>query len=68
MGIYRIVGLPDWGIYRNGIYRIGRANPWGGGEWVAKFIGSAIVAMAAAIVTIANVEIAAIIEPQQTSS
>jgi hypothetical protein len=31
-------------------------------------IGSAIVAMAAAIVTIANVVIAAVVEPQQSSS
>ena len=33
-----------------------------------RFIGSAIVAMAAAIVTIANVVMAAVVEPQQSWS
>ena len=54
---------------------LGRANPWGagsglvGGEGRSKtLIGSAIVAMAAAIVTIANVVIAAVVEPQQSWS
>ena len=42
---------------------------WGGGERRFKtLIGSAIVAKAAAIVTIANVVMAAVIEPQQSLS
>ena len=76
MGIYRIEGLPDWGIYRIGIYRIGARQSVGGrgvGWWAGRgrpksLIGSAIVAMAAAIVTIANVVIAAVVEPQQSWS
>ena len=76
MGIYRIGGLPDWGIYRIGIYRIGARQSVGGrgvGWWAGRgrskiLIGSAIVAMAAAIVTIANVVIAAVVEPQQSWS
>ena len=55
---------------------LGRANPWGGrgvGWWAGRgrsetLIGSAIVAMAAAIVTIANVVMAAVVEPQQSWS
>ena len=76
MGIYRIGGLPDWGIYRIGIYRIGArqsARRRGVGWWAGRgrsktLIGSAIVAMAAAIVTIANVVIAAVVELQQSWS
>ena len=76
MGIYRIGGLPDWGIYRIGIYRIGARQSvgWRGVGWWAgrgrskTLIGSAIVAMAAAIVTIANVVIAVVVEPQQSWS
>ena len=53
---------------------LGHANPWGGGKWVGgrgrskTLIGSAIVAMAAAIVTIANVVMATVVEPQQSWS
>ena len=65
MGIYRIGGLPDWGIYRIGIYRIGACQSAGRSKTL---IGSAIVAMAAAIVTIANVVMAAVVEPQQSWS
>ena len=76
MGVYRIGGLLDWGIYRIGIYRIGARQSVGGravGWWAGRgrsktLIGSAIVAMAAAIVTIANVVIAAVVEPQQSWS
>ena len=76
MRIYRIGGLPDWGIYRIGIYRSGgrqsvegRGVGWWAGRGRSKtLIGSAIVAMADAIVTIANVVIAAVVEPQQSSS
>ena len=76
MEIYWIGGLPDWGIYRIGIYWIGTRQSVGGrgvGWWAGRgrsktVIGSAIVAMAAAIVTIANVVIAAVVEPQQSSS
>ena len=69
MGIYRIGGLPDWGIYRIGIYRIGARQSVGGrGVGSETPIGSAIVAMAAAIVTIANVVMAAVAEPQQSWS
>ena len=71
-----LADLPDWGSTRLGVYRIGgstrlgsaglgRANPLGGCETP---IGSAIVAMAAAIVTIANVVMAAVVEPQQSWS
>ena len=74
MGIYRIGGRPEWGIYRIGIYWIGARQSAGRrkvGWWAGKvrsktLIGSAIVAMAAAIVTIANVVIAAVVEPQQS--
>ena len=67
MRIYRIGGLPDWGIYRIEIYRIGARHSVGGrGVGFETPIGSAIVAMAAAIVTIANVVIAAVVEPQQS--
>ena len=48
-----------------GIYRIGGLPDWGGSETP---IGSAIVAMAAAIVTIANVVMAVVVEPQQSWS
>ena len=44
---------------------------WGGAGGGGRFktpIGSAIVAMAAAIVTIANVVMAAVVEPQQSWS
>ena len=69
MGIYRIGGLPDWGIYRIGIYRIGVRQSVGvRGLGSETPIGSAIVAMAAAIVTIANVVMAAVVEPQQSWS
>ena len=77
MGVYRIGGLPDWGVYRIGIYRIearqsvlGRVvGGWArGGRRSKTSIGSAIVAMAAAIVTIANVVMAAVVEPQQSWS
>ena len=69
MGIYRIGGLPDWGIYRIGIYRIGARQSVRGREKGSETpIGSAIVAMAAAIVTIANVVMAAVVEPQQSWS
>ena len=65
MGVYQIGDLPDWGIYRIGIYRIGARQSVGGrGVGCETPIGSAIVAMAAAIVTIANVVIAAAVEPQ----
>ena len=48
---------------------LGRANPWfGRGVGCETPIGSAIVAMAAAIVTIANVVMAAVVEPQQSWS
>ena len=40
----------------------------GGGRRFKTPIGSAIVAMAAAIVTIANVVMAAVVEPQQSCS
>ena len=40
----------------------------GGGGRSKTLIGSAIVAMAAAIVTIANVVMAAVVEPQQSWS
>ena len=51
----------------------GHAPPWCPGEvrWEGgsnSLIGSAIVAMAAAIVTIANVVMAAVVEPQQSWS
>ena len=51
----------------------GYAPPWFPGEvrWEGgskPLIGSAIVAMAAAIVTIANVVIAVVVEPQQSWS
>ena len=73
MGIYRIGGLPDWGIYRFGIYQIGARQSVGVrvvGGWMGvgrskTLIGLAIVAMAAAIVTIVNVVIAAVVEAQQ---
>ena len=76
MGIYWIGGLPDWGIYRIGSYRIGARQSVGErgvGWWAVRgrsktLIGSAIVAMAAAIVTIANVVIAAVVEPRQSWS
>ena len=69
MGIYRIGGLPDWGIYQFGIYRIGARQSVGGrGVGCETPIGSAIVAMAAAIVTIAKVVMAAVVEPQQSWS
>ena len=81
MGVCWIGGLPDWGIYRSGIYRIGaRQSVEGRGVGSEPRIGSAIVAMAAAIVTIANVVMAAAIvtivnvviavvaEPQQSWS
>ena len=76
MGIYRIGGLPDWGIYWIGMYQIGARQSVGGrgvGWWAGRrrsktLIGSAIVAMAVAIVTIANVVIAAVVEPQQSWS
>ena len=76
MGIYRIGGLPDWGIYRIGIYRVGarqsvgrqKVGWWAGRGRSKTIIGSAIVAKAAAIVTIANVVIAAVVAPQQSSS
>ena len=76
MGVYRIGGLPDWGIYRIGIYRIGARQSEGGrglGWWAGRgrsktLTGSAVVAMAAAIVTIANVVIAVVVEPQQSWS
>ena len=62
-----LADLPDWGIYRIGIYRIGARQSVGGrGVGSETPIGSAIVAMAAAIVTIANVVMAA--EPQQSWS
>ena len=50
--------LPDWGAPIRGGRRVGPETP----------IGSAIVAMAAAIVTIANVVMAAVVEPQQSWS
>ena len=76
MGVYRISCLLDWGIYRIEIYRIGarqsvgrRGVGWWAGRGRSKTLsGSAIVAIAAAIVTIANVVIAAVVEPQQSSS
>ena len=68
-GVYRIGGLPDWGICRLGIYRIGARQSVGGrGMGSEAPIGSAIVAMAAAIVTIANVVMAAVVGPQQSWS
>ena len=71
MGVYRIEG--STGLGSTGL---GRANPWGGRGvvwWAGRghsktLIGSAIVAIAAAIVTIANVVIAGVVEPQQSSS
>ena len=52
-----------------GIYRIGARQSVGGrGVGSETPIGSAIVAMAAAIVTIANVVMAAVVEPQQSWS
>ena len=76
MGVYQIGGLPDWVDYRIGIYRIEARQSvgWQGVGWWAgrgrskTLIGSAIVAMAAAIVTIANVVMAAVVEPQQSWS
>ena len=69
MGMYRIGGLPDWGIYRIGIYRIGARQSAGGRGVGSKTpIGSASVAMAAAIVTIVNVVMAAVVEPQHSWS
>ena len=69
MGIYRIGGLLDWGISQIGIYWIGaRQSVEGRGVGSETPIGSAIVAMAAAIVTIANVVMAAVVEPQQSWS
>ena len=57
--------LPDWGAPIRG----GAASGLVGGEGTFQnFIGSAIVAIAAAIVTIANVVIAAVVEPQQSLS
>ena len=50
--------LPDWGAPIRGGRGVGSETP----------IGSAIVAMAAAIVTIANVVIAVVVEPQQSWS
>ena len=64
MEIYRIGGLPDWGIYRFGIYQIG-ARQSVGVLGIETPIGSAIVAMAAAIATIANVVMAGVVEPQK---
>ena len=62
MGIYRIGGLPDWGIYRIGIYRIGARQSVGG-----RGVGSE-TPIGSAIVTIANVVIAVVVEPQQSWS
>ena len=73
-----LADLPDWGSTGLGVYRIrgstglgstglGRANPWRGVGSETP-IGSAIVAVAAAIVTIANVVMAAVVEPQQVWS
>ena len=58
--------LPDWDApIRGG----GRGGGWWAGWGRPKtLIGSAIVAMAAAIVTIANVVIAVVVEPQQSWS
>ena len=75
-GVYRIGGLLDWGIYRIGIYWIGARQSVGGAESglvggmgrSKTLIGSAIVAMAAAIVTIASVVIAVLVEPQKSWS
>ena len=46
----------------------GQMPGWGGVDNCKTSIGSAIVAMAAAIVTIANVVIAVVVEPQQSWS
>ena len=70
------LGSTGLGISQTGIYQIGARQSVGGrgvGWWAGRrhsetLIGSAIVAMAAAIVTIANVVIAAVVEPQQSSS
>ena len=56
--------LPDWGAPIRG----GAGGGLVSGERTFHGIGSAIVAMAAAIVTIANVVIAAVVEPQQSWS
>ena len=57
--------LPDWGAPIRGGRRVG----WWAGRGRSKtLIGSAIVAMAAAIVIIANVVMAAAVEPQQSWS
>ena len=76
MGVYWIGDLLEWEIYWIRIYRIGSRHSVGVrvvGEWMGvgrskTLIGSAIVAMAAAIVTIANVVIAVVVEPQQSWS
>ena len=46
----------------------GWSDAWGELDKCKTSIGSAIVAMAAAIVTIANVVIAVVVEPQQSWS
>ena len=72
--IYRIGDLPDWGSTGLGDLPDWDLPDWGapirGGRGVGceTPIGSAIVAMAAAIVTIANVVMAAVVEPQQSWS
>ena len=57
--------LPDWGPPIRGGRGVGR---WAGRGRSKTVIGSAIVAMAAAIVAIANVVMAAAVEPQRSSS
>mgnify|MGYP007060126416 CR=1 FL=1 len=57
--------LPDWGAPIRG----GRGGGgWAGGGRSKTLIGSASVAMAAAIVTIANDVMAAVVEPKQSWS
>ena len=62
--------LPDWDLPAWGApTRGGRGVGWWAGRGRSKtLIGSAIVAMAASIVTIANVVIAVVVEPQQSWS
>ena len=55
--------LPDWGAPIRG----GAGSGWLGGEGTFQTpIGSAIVAMAATIVTTANVVMTTVVEPQQS--
>ena len=58
--------LPDWDLPDWGAPIRGGAWAWRGSSKTP--IGSAIVAMAAAIVTIPNVIMAAVVEPQQSWS